>query len=299
MASASPPLEGSPSERVPPAVMHSDNSNHLQSRQLNASPNTTRSPRAPSECDPTSPTTKLMLNGAGKIYRISPAAALEFLCENVNRLANPDGNATPTSINSSASGSDSPARRNSEASASDSLAEFHFAHSADDEGHWTRRDSIQQGILAKRFLSKREPPISLKDYLLRLHKYCPMSTAVYLATSIYITKIVSVERILPVHSRNMHRLVLAGLRVATKALEDLSYPHSRFAKVGGVSERELSRLEISFCFLINFELRVDAPMLYHQTSSLQAGVDSALHLGAVGLPTPTSSPAQNNTLPDS
>jgi len=39
-----------------------------------------------------------------------------------------------------------------------------------------------------------------------------------------------------------------------KALEDQSYAHRRFAKVGGVSERELARLEISFCFLTNFDL---------------------------------------------
>lgn len=46
-----------------------------------------------------------------------------------------------------------------------------------------------------------------------------------------------------------------------KALEDLSYPHRRFAKVGGVTEVELGRLEISFCFLTNFELRVTREVL--------------------------------------
>jgi len=41
-----------------------------------------------------------------------------------------------------------------------------------------------------------------------------------------------------------------------KALEDLSYPHSRLSKVGGVSSRELVLLEVSFCFLTGFELCV-------------------------------------------
>lgn len=41
-----------------------------------------------------------------------------------------------------------------------------------------------------------------------------------------------------------------------KALEDLSYPHAKIARVGGVSEVELARLEISFCFLAGFELVV-------------------------------------------
>lgn len=117
--------------------------------------------------------------------------------------------------------------------------------------------SIQHDAIARKFYSKKPPPISLEEYLMRLHRYCPMSTAVYLATSLYIFRLAVVEKIIPVTSRNVHRLVLAGLRVAMKALEDLSYPHRRFAKVGGVSETELGRLEVSFCFVTNFELRID------------------------------------------
>jgi hypothetical protein len=83
-----------------------------------------------------------------------------------------------------------------------------------------------------------------------------MSTAVYLATSFYIFRLAVDERAIPVTRRNCHRLLLAGLRVAMKALEDLSYPHSKVAKVGGVSEAELARLEVSFCFLVGFELVV-------------------------------------------
>ncbi|KAJ8124426.1 hypothetical protein O1611_g9213 [Lasiodiplodia mahajangana] len=88
-----------------------------------------------------------------------------------------------------------------------------------------------------------------------------MSTAVYLATSFYIFRLAVEERAIPVTRRNCHRLLLAGLRVAMKALEDLSYPHSKVAKVGGVSEIELARLEISFCFLVGFELVVDEETL--------------------------------------
>lgn len=64
-----------------------------------------------------------------------------------------------------------------------------------------------------------------------------------------------------------------------KALEDLSYPHSRFSKVGGVSEGELARLEISFCFLTNFEFKTSKEMLLDhaislkEISSLQGGMN--------------------------
>ena len=130
---------------------------------------------------------------------------------------------------------------------------------------------IQHGAIARKFYSKRPPPIPLEEYLLRLHKYCPMSTAVYLATSLYIHRLAIVERILPVTARNVHRLLLAGLRVAMKALEDLSYPHRRFAKVGGVTEPELGRLEVSFCFVTNFELRVTSEMLQKHAKSVRDG----------------------------
>lgn len=133
-----------------------------------------------------------------------------------------------------------------------------------------RAGSAQHHVLAKRFYSKKAPPISLEQYLQRLHKYCPMSTAVYLAASTYITRMVDVEKSLVVTPRNVHRLVLAGLRVAMKALEDLSYPHSRFARVGGVTERELTRLEITFCFLTDFGLRVDSQALMRQLTLLRS-----------------------------
>ncbi|MCJ1485932.1 hypothetical protein MMC06_006107 [Schaereria dolodes] len=121
---------------------------------------------------------------------------------------------------------------------------------------------IQHSAITRKFYSKKPPPIPLEEYLMRLHRYCPMSTAVYLATSLYIHKLAISERVISVTSRNVHRLLLAGLRVAMKALEDLSYPHRRFAKVGGVTEAELGRLEVSFCFLTKFELKVDEGMLF-------------------------------------
>ncbi|KAJ9615545.1 hypothetical protein H2200_001620 [Cladophialophora chaetospira] len=127
---------------------------------------------------------------------------------------------------------------------------------------------VQHGALARKFYSKRPPPISLEDYLMRLHKYCPMSTGVYLASSLYINRLAVYERIVPVTPRNVHRLTLACLRVAMKALDDGCWAHGRFSKVGGVSEAELGRLEITFCYLMDFNLKVDEVMLQHEAESL-------------------------------
>ncbi|KAK3369608.1 cyclin-domain-containing protein [Lasiosphaeria ovina] len=141
--------------------------------------------------------------------------------------------------------------------------------------------NLQHSAITRKFYSRLPPPISITEYLLRIHRFCPMSTAVYLATSLYIHRLAVLEQAIVVTKRNAHRLLLAGLRVAMKALEDLSYPHDKFSKVGGVSEVELARLEISFCFLTGFELVVDEKALRDQWDLLRRGVD---YWGLMGPP---------------
>ncbi|KAG5953913.1 hypothetical protein E4U53_007825 [Claviceps sorghi] len=139
--------------------------------------------------------------------------------------------------------------------------------------------NLQHGAITRKFYSKKEPPISINQYLTRLHQFCPMSTAVYLATSLYIHRLAVEERAIPVTRRNAHRLVLAGLRVAMKVLEDLSYPHAKIAKVGGVSEVELARLEISFCFLAGFDLIVGEELLRSHWEELRGSKAQAVLKG--------------------
>lgn len=142
--------------------------------------------------------------------------------------------------------------------------------------------NTQHAAMARRFYSKKPPPISLTAYLARVHKYCPMSTAVYLATSLYIQRLAVKERAIAVTARNVHRLLLAGLRVAMKALEDTSYSMSKMAKVGGVSEAELARLEISFCFLTGFELVCGPVELQEQWDNLRSGAGTWAGLNGAG-----------------
>lgn len=200
------------------------------------------------------------VNGAGMVFDIAPETALHRLCDNVemlnNYFATNPGDTDPNSLVSTPLEGEIPEDEGSSVGA----VGLHCGD-VEDAGVRTREETFQLALLSRKFLSKKIPPISLRDYVLRLHRYCPMSTAVLLAASHYITRMALSEKVLRVTPKNMHRLVLAGLLVATKALEDLSYPHGRVAKVGGVSEHELSKLEISFCFLANFELRVDAQMM--------------------------------------
>ncbi|CAK7199165.1 hypothetical protein SEUCBS139899_001837 [Sporothrix eucalyptigena] len=131
--------------------------------------------------------------------------------------------------------------------------------------------NVQHSAITRKFYSKKAPPIGISEYLLRLHRFCPMSTGVYLATSFYIYRLAVSEKAIAVTRRNAHRLLLAGLRVAMKALEDLSYAHTKMARVGGVTEAELARLEINFCFLAGFELSVCAEDMRQHWMLMKSG----------------------------
>ncbi|KAL7267048.1 hypothetical protein RUND412_010380 [Rhizina undulata] len=164
------------------------------------------------------------------------------------------------------------------------------------------RQSQQYGAITRKFWCRTAPEIPIEDYLFRIHRYCPLSTAVYLAASLYLHRLAVTERVIPITRLNVHRLLLAALRVASKGLEDLSYPHKRFAKVGGLSESELSKLEVSFCFLMNFDLKVDRRSLEKQVIGLRQIVSQQVVMGTSGLvqphlPSPPKG-AKSSTEPD-
>ncbi|KAF7719471.1 Uncharacterized protein PECH_005245 [Penicillium ucsense] len=207
-----------------------------------------------------------LLNGATSVFDIAPDTALLLFCNNIEKLVTQFTDLPLESFPGSNGSTPFEPRTPREDLVPNQTVGLHCGDSHDTGHDRTEEETFQLRILSRKFLSKKVPPIALRDYLLRLQKYCPMSTAVLLAASVYITRMVVVDKVVRPSPKNMHRLVLAGLLVATKALEDLSFPHSRVARVGGVSEQELSRLEVTFCFLADFELRVDAQMLMDEAT---------------------------------
>ena len=111
--------------------------------------------------------------------------------------------------------------------------------------------------------------ISISAYLARQHAYCPHSPGVYLTAAHYIHRLCIVDRILPATNRTVHRLSLAATRIAAKALEDNKWSQQRVAQVGGVSPTQLLNLEVALCFLLDFELGVDAAGLAKSMFGLQ------------------------------
>ena len=139
--------------------------------------------------------------------------------------------------------------------------------------------TVQHAALARRFFSKTPPPFTLSAYLMRLHQYCPHSPGVYLAAAAYIHHLCAAELIVPATNRTIHRLALAAIRVAAKALEDNKWAQERVAKVGGVSNVQLLNLEVTLCFLLDFELFVDEKIMCRRMFLLQQAAGSRVALG--------------------
>lgn len=128
-------------------------------------------------------------------------------------------------------------------------------------GSGTEDHIIQHAAIARRFFSKVAPPFSLKEYLTRMHTYCPHSPGVYLAAATYCHRLCVVDYMVPATKRTIHRLALASIRVAAKALEDNKWTQERISKVGGVGLTQLLNLEVSLCFLLDFDLWTDEAKL--------------------------------------
>jgi hypothetical protein len=114
-----------------------------------------------------------------------------------------------------------------------------------------------------------------------IRKYNDVRTPMLLTLAIYLDRM----EYPPLNELNIHRIVLAGLRIAAKFLEDLVWKHDRYAKVVGVSSRELSRLELGnfllrsstltfitgFLFLTEFEIIVNNEQLADMAFRLRNG----------------------------
>ncbi len=139
-----------------------------------------------------------------------------------------------------------------------------------DIGAGAQPEAVQRANMARKFFSKSVPKVGVEEYMNRIQRYCPLSTAVWLAAGSYILRLCVIDRSVPLTYRTMHRLILACALVAMKALEDHRWPQKRFAAVGGVDEGALSRLELCVEFLLSFDVQIFTPeKLKDLTISLQ------------------------------
>ncbi|GJP37580.1 hypothetical protein CLOM_g1440 [Closterium sp. NIES-68] len=102
----------------------------------------------------------------------------------------------------------------------------------------------------------RAPGISIDKYFDRIVKYARCSPSCYVMAYIYIDRIMQRKDAMLITTLNVHRLLITGVLVAAKFLDDAYYNNAYYAKVGGISIEEMNRLELEFLFRLNFRLNV-------------------------------------------
>lgn len=106
------------------------------------------------------------------------------------------------------------------------------------------------------FHGLRAPPIGVEAYLVRIAKYAKCSPACFVQAVALIFRLAKRDAAYQLTSLNVHRLVLTGVLLSAKFLDDHYYNNAFYAKVGGVSTAELNRLEVEMLQLLGFRLLV-------------------------------------------
>ena len=122
--------------------------------------------------------------------------------------------------------------------------------------------------IIKPFISKKIPSISINDYIERLFKYSKISEEIFIFVLIYIDKVCGNHKI-NLNYNNIHKLILASFIACIKFNEDNYYSMNYYAKLGGVSKKEIINLEYEFLNLIDFKLYIDQTLYDKYKQNLQ------------------------------
>ena len=114
----------------------------------------------------------------------------------------------------------------------------------------------EEKIILKAFITKKRPHISIYDFLKRLYKYSNATEEILILVLIYIDRL-SRNRKIRLNYLNIYKLILASFLVAIKFNSDDYYSLGFYAKLGGVSQKEIEALEYQFITLLDFKLFVE------------------------------------------
>lgn len=105
-----------------------------------------------------------------------------------------------------------------------------------------------------RFHSRSHPPISIRDYLIRITKFCSLEKSIILSIIYYIDLLCTTFNIFNINSLTVHRFLITAAMVASKGLCDTFCTNTHYAKVGGLSRVELNSLEIEFLIRVDYRI---------------------------------------------
>ncbi|GFP80902.1 cyclin-u2-1 [Phtheirospermum japonicum] len=101
------------------------------------------------------------------------------------------------------------------------------------------------------------PDMTIQSYLERIFRYTRAGPSVYVVAYAYIDRFCLFYPEFRIGARNVHRLLITTILVASKYVEDMNYRNSYFARVGGLTTFEMNKLEFEFLFMMKFKLHVN------------------------------------------
>ena len=111
-------------------------------------------------------------------------------------------------------------------------------------------------IKIKPFMTTNIPTMPIKDYILRLSQFGQINESTIILILIYIDRICKINNF-HLNFRNIYKLIISSMIIAIKYNEDNFYSKEVYAKLGGVTMKELNYLEFQFLILIKFSLFVE------------------------------------------
>lgn len=105
-----------------------------------------------------------------------------------------------------------------------------------------------------RFHSRAPPGISVLDYLQRLTTHATLSPPILLSMVYYIDRLCALYPSFTISTLTVHRFLITSATVASKGLSDSFWTNKTYAKVGGVSLKELALLELEFLTRVDWRI---------------------------------------------
>lgn len=90
------------------------------------------------------------------------------------------------------------------------------------------------------FHGLRAPPISIEAYLVRIAKYAKCSPACFVHSMVHMLKLAQHDASFAPTRLNVHRLLLTGVLISAKFLDDRYFNNAFYAKVGSAGPRAVS-----------------------------------------------------------
>ena len=107
-----------------------------------------------------------------------------------------------------------------------------------------------------RFHCKNLPKLGISQFIDRLEQYLYCSEEVFVIACIYIDRVKAKQPWMVFNTSSMYRLLLVAAITAAKFFDDEIRDNFHYARVGGISNRELNELELLFLEYIDFDLYI-------------------------------------------